>query len=41
VEALGRAPVPAAGFRPVYHRARHGQWLASVLRDDPGYCLER
>jgi hypothetical protein len=25
----------------VYHRARQGQWVASVLRDNPGYRLER
>jgi hypothetical protein len=41
VEALGRARLPVAGRRPVYHRARQGQWVASVLRDNPGYRLER
>jgi hypothetical protein len=38
VEALGRARVPAAGRRPD-HRTRQGQWVASVLRDNPGYPL--
>jgi hypothetical protein len=41
VEALGYARVPTVGNRPVYHRARQGQWVASVLRDNPGYRLER
>jgi hypothetical protein len=37
LEALGHARVPTAGRRPVYHGARQGQWVASVLRDNPGY----
>jgi hypothetical protein len=34
VEAVGHARVPTAACRPD-HRARQGQWVASVLRDNP------
>jgi hypothetical protein len=33
--------VPIAGRRPVYHRARQGQWIASVLLDNPVYHFKQ
>ena len=40
-EALGHGRVSTAGYRPVYHCARQGQWVASVLVIIRGYRLER